>query len=66
MIVNVREEMLISFASLNRNCKLTVSKSSCLSFVVDLRNAVYGFYLADRRLSLSQLSTLQAAQVTFA
>jgi len=33
-----------------------------MSFVPDLRDAIHGFYFADRR--LSELPTLQAAQVT--
>jgi len=35
-----------------------------MSIVADVRNAIYGFNFADRM--LSQLPTLQAAQVTFA
>jgi len=35
--------------------------TSYLSFVADLRDAIYGFHFTDRM--LSQLPTLQAAQV---
>jgi len=34
-----------------------------MSFVADLRDAIHGFHFTDRM--LSQLPTLQAAQVTF-
>jgi len=37
--------------------------TSCLSFVTDLRDAIYSFHSTARM--ISQLLTLQAAQVTF-